>query len=171
MPRNIDNEKKNQRGKEVKDQTFTIANNCEIVDSVEKGKDLSKIKIEKAKYDIMINLKNHQIPVLVTTTSSLRDDRMDTINSQHRRVKKILSEQNKKAICVLVSTCDSERAPGDDHKLLDAYNFGNRDEIGTDLVLKQQDLKEVLQVIYQVENDDRDEMIVAALDYIKKQNY
>ena len=171
MPRNIDNENKNKRGREVKDQTLTIINNCEVVESVEKGKDLSKIKIEKAKYDTLINLKNHQIPILVTTTSSLRDDRMDTINSQHRRAKKILSEQNKKAICMLVSTCDSERSPGDDHKLFNAYNFENREEIGIDLVVKQQDLKEVLQTIYKTENDDRDEMIIASLDLIKKKNY
>jgi hypothetical protein len=173
MAKNKDNAAKAARGKEVKNSTKAILKECEGVTILQKDNNLSKNSIEKASYDEKVKINAHdEVAILITTTSSFRDDRLDTANTRMRRVKRRYDEQKKKCICIVTSSCDGERTKGDDSKLLNAYNFGDREEVGIDLLVKSEDLVCVLQSMMLVEEkNDVAKMIAAAKACIKKKNY
>ena len=173
MAKNQDNIDKQASGLKAKQYTLKILQECEIVTLLPKDTSLSKNDIEKATYDLKLKLNAHpDVAILVTSTNSFRDDRLDTANTRMRRVKKRYDEQGNKCICIVTSNCANERTRGDDTKYLNGYNFGEREEVGLDVLVKTDDLIEVLQVMSEVENkNDALKMIEAAKACVKKKNY
>lgn len=173
MPVNIDNIEKPKHGRQSKNQTKELIAQSEGVTILKKDENLAKNKVEIARYDIKININQHpDVAILISTTASLRDDRLDTANSCMLRCKRRYAENDKQCICIVTSPCDSERNPGDDKVFFDAYNFGDREDVGIDVLIKTEDLAGVLNAMAAVvDKNDVLKMIAAAKDYIKTLNY
>lgn len=173
MSKNKDNDAKQESGNRAKKDTLNILKECELIASIDKGENLSANVVEKASCDLKVKLKSHpDILVLITSTNSFRDDRLDIANTRMRRLKKAYAEKGQKVVCIVTSNCANERTHGDDSKLLNGYNFGKREEIGLDVLVKTNNLVEVLQTMSNVQNKNNIEMMLtAAKECIEKKKY
>lgn len=177
MARNKDNEKKMSNGEKAKLHTREAIQNCEIVKSMKKGPNLSRNNIEKATCDLQIELSNHQdVVILIHSTFSLRDDRLESSNTKMGRLKRRLKEQKKSAICIMATDNNNGRS-GDgptpeSSRLFNGYNFGDREDVGIDMVVHNKDLTNVLMEMNNVEEKNGvNAMIAAARKVIKTKNY
>lgn len=162
-----------QSKRPAKQHTIDVLNANPNIKVIEKGEDLSKTRIEKAICDLKVELSNrNNVYLCITTTNSFRDDRLDIANTRMLRHKKISQADNKNYIYIVTSNCDNERTTGDDAILLNEYNFGNREMIGIDLLVRTKDISNLINAICnQPDTCDRNDLIVAGLDYLKQIGY
>ena len=100
MSKNKDNDAKQESGLNSKKNTLNILKECDLIASIDKGENLSANVVEKASCDLKVKLKSHpNILVLITSTNSFRDDRLDTANTRMRRLKKAYAEKGQKTVC------------------------------------------------------------------------
>lgn len=173
MPRNIDNEIKQENGNKAKRNTFAALKDCEVIDTIKRGPNLTRNPIERASCDLEILLNNHpSISILIHSTHSLRDDRLAASNACMGRLKKRYGEQKKKVICIMSTDCDNERAASESSRLLNGYNLSVREDVGIDFIVKTGDIANVLAEMNNVEDkNDVASMIAAAKKVIKEKNY
>ena len=170
---NVDNGKKASHGAQAKKDTLGMIERCEVVKSVTSGPKVSLNIIEKASCHLEVTVNNHDnVSIYITSTWSLRDDRMDTVNTRMGRLKKHAAQNKKNVICILVSNCEEEHESMPNSVLLNAYNFGERNDVGIDIVVKTQHINDVLETINNVESkNDVNAIITAIKDTIQKKEY
>lgn len=170
---NLDNGRKASHGAQAKKDTKEMIQKCEVLKSLKGGPKVSANIIETASCHLEVTLNNHNnASIYITSTWSLRVGRMDAVNTIMKRLKDHAAQNNKNVICILVSNCEEELPSRPNSVLLNAYNFEERGCVGIDVVVKTEDIPDVLNAINNVESqNDIDAMIAAIKDVLKKKSY